>query len=267
VAPERWFEVHGVRLHARVFSPHGVSTEPEIVLLHEGLGCVEMWREFPHRLAERTGRTVLAYSRAGYGHSDPVALPRALTYMHDEARRVLPAVLDQANVRQAVLVGHSDGGSIALIHAADADPAGRVSGMLLLAPHVFCEDVSVAAIAQARQAYEQGDLRDRLARYHGSNVEVAFWGWNRAWLDPGFRTWNLESLLPKVRANVVVMQGAADPYGTLAQVDAIEVGLARAPGRAPFRRVILPGVGHAPWREREAETLAEVSALCDGALR
>ena len=258
------FSACGASLEGRLFRPGANATaERAIVLLHEGLGCVAMWRDFPKRLAVQTGRTVLAYSRAGYGASDPVPLPRPLTYMHHEGQRVLGAVLEEAGVHEAVLVGHSDGGSIALVHAADADPAGRVRGMLLLAPHVFCEDISVRAITEAKDAYEHGDLRARLLRYHGDNVDVAFWGWNGAWLDPGFRAWDLTPLLPRVRADVVVMQGDADPYGTLAQVDAIERGLGPS---SSFRRVVLEGVGHAPWREREPETLAEIAVLCERCL-
>ncbi len=258
------FSAEGRRLEGRVVLPRvGADAKTAIVLLHEGLGCVALWRDFPLRVAEATGRTVVVYSRAGYGASEPVPLPRPLDYMQEEGRRALGPVLDQAGVREAVLVGHSDGGSIALVHAAEADRTGRIKGLFLLAPHVFCEEVSVHAITEAKRAYEMGDLRARLAKYHGANVDVAFWGWNRAWLDPGFRAWDLTPLLPRVRAAVVVVQGEDDPYGTLAQVDAIEKGVA---GAASFRRVILPGAGHAPWREHEQETLVALRLLCDACL-
>ena len=171
--------------------------------------------------------------------------------MHDEGRGALPAVLDAAGVGACVLVGHSDGGSIAIVGAGTGAVGPRVRGLALLAAHVFCEDVSVASIAAARDAYLGGDLRAKLARHHGGNVDGAFWGWNRTWLDPGFRRWNLEAFLPGIDVPVLIVQGDADPYGTLAQVDAIARGV-----RGPTTRLILPGCGHAPHRERPAETTA-----------
>ena len=160
----------------------GPDAAPTLVLLHEGLGCVALWRDFPEALAAATGCGVFAYSRFGYGGSDSVALPRPMSYMHDEAVDVLAAVLDAAGVRRAVLLGHSDGGSIAAIHAgAVRDP--RVVGVVLMAAHFFVEDLNIASIRAIKENYEQGDLRARLARYH-RDVDVAFRGWNDAWLDP-----------------------------------------------------------------------------------
>ncbi|HEY5765143.1 MAG TPA: alpha/beta hydrolase [Candidatus Deferrimicrobiaceae bacterium] len=225
------------------------------MLLHEGLGCVAMWRDFPARLAARTGCGVLAYSRLGYGGSDPCDLPRPLDYMHTEGRTVLTALLDAAGVRDCVVVGHSDGGSIALIHAGDT-PAEPVRGVVTFAAHVFCEELSVRSIAAARDAYTEGDLRARLARYHGANVDCAFWGWNRAWLDPGFLAWNIEEHLPAVAVPALVVQGADDPYGTLRQVEAIE----RQSG-GPVRRCILDRCGHSPHRDRRDETLSAMAAF------
>ena len=152
-----------------------------------------MWGGFPSRLAEATGLGALVYSRGGYGGSDPIALPRPLRFMHDEALQVLPEVLALTGVRNAVLVGHSDGGSIALIHAG-SDQGSLVRVLILEAPHVFCEELSVRSIAAAAERYRQGDLRRALERHHGANVDVAFWGWNHAWLDPGFRDWNIEGV-------------------------------------------------------------------------
>ena len=238
---------------------HGPPPEvaPTIVMLHEGLGCVAGWRGWPARLARETGLGVLAYSRWGYGGSDPVDPPRPLSYMHDEALESLPEVLAATGVREAILLGHSDGASIALIYAGSAvsrrPDAPRLLGLALLAPHVFCEDVSVEAIARAHEAFVHGDLRDRLARLHGANVDGAFWGWNRAWLDPGFRAWNLEEFLPGVEVPVLVVQSEADPYGTLAQVEAIERGV-----RGPFSRLILDRCGHAPQKDRPEETTRAV---------
>ena len=249
----------GVRLEAAWHGP-GPDEAPTLVLLHEGLGCVAGWRDFPAELAADTGLGVLVSSRAGYGASDPVRLPRPLTYMHDEGLTVLPAVLEATAVRTALLVGHSDGGSIALIWAGGTTGGPRRAGLVLLAPHVFCEDRSIASIEAARAAYNHGDLRDRLARLHGDNVDCAFWGWNGAWLDPGFRAWNLEAFLPPIRLPILVVQGDADPYGTLAQVDAIERGAG-----AGAARLVLPGCGHAPHRERPVDTRAAIAAFADRA--
>lgn len=233
------------------------SGAPTLVLLHEGLGCVAMWRDFPEKLAQATGCGVFAYSRAGYGGSDPIELPRPLDYMEHEAQRVLPEVLAAAGIDAPVLLGHSDGGSIALMYAAHAAsrpdlPACR--GLVLAAPHVFCEDVSVQSIARARDAYEHGDLRARLQRHHQDNVDVAFWGWNRAWLDPGFRTWNIERFLPGVCAPVLLIQGTEDEYGTAAQLRAIERGTA-----AMVETHLLAGCGHAPHRDQPAQLLALIA--------
>ncbi|HEX7602226.1 MAG TPA: alpha/beta hydrolase [Polyangiaceae bacterium] len=250
----------GARLEAEW---HGPSPEDAatLVFLHEGLGCVAMWREFPAALAEATGLGALVVSRQGYGGSDPVSLPRPLTYMQHEGLEVLPEVLDAAGVKQAILVGHSDGGSIALVHAGTARSHPRVLGLMLEAPHVFCEDVSIASILEAREAYEHGELRERLRKYHGDNVDGAFWGWNRAWLDPGFRAWNIEEYLPKIRVPVLVVQGEDDRYGTVAQVEAIERGCG-----APVTRAMLPGCGHSPHREKAAETLAVMVGFVKGIL-
>jgi pimeloyl-ACP methyl ester carboxylesterase len=214
------------------------------VFLHEGLGCVGTWRDFPAEVARASGLGALVYSRWGYGGSDPVTPPRPLTYMHDEAHRSLPEVLAAAGVRDAILIGHSDGASIALIHAGSG-AADRVRALVLLAPHVFCEDVSVQSIALAAEAYRQGDLRERLERRHGANTEGAFWGWNRAWLDPAFRAWNIEEFLPRVRVPVLVIQGLDDEYGTLHQVEAIE-----AQCGGPVERLLLPACGHAVHRDQ-----------------
>lgn len=238
---------------------HGPAPEaaPTLVFLHEGLGSVSAWRDFPARVAEATGTGALVYSRWGYGRSNPVTLPRPLSYMQDEALASLPQVLDAAAVQSCVLFGHSDGGSIALVFAGSELPqAARVRGLVLEAPHVFVEDVSVKSIADARKAYEAGNLRERLARHHGANVDGAFRGWNEAWLDPGFRGWNIESYLPRVRAPSLVIQGEDDVYGSLAQVDAIERG-----SGAPVKRLVLPRCGHAPHRDRPDEVLEAVVAF------
>ncbi|MDC0720698.1 alpha/beta fold hydrolase [Nannocystis bainbridge] len=239
----------GQRLEYRWVGP-GPAEAPTLVLLHEGLGCVSLWRDFPERLVAATGCGALVYSRAGYGRSQTIALPRPLDYMQREGEAVVGAVLDAAGVRSAILVGHSDGGSIALVHAATAGRE-RVAGLVLMAPHVFCEEVSVRSIAAAKREYEAGELRARLQRHHGENVEAAFRGWCEAWLDPAFRRWNLEGYLPQVTAPTLVIQGEDDAYGTIAQVQAIAGGVA-----GPVETLLLAGCGHSPYRERPEETLA-----------
>ncbi len=227
---------------------------PVVVMLHEGLGCVATWRDFPTRVAAATGLAVLAYSRAGYGRSDPVPLPRPLSYMHDEARVAVPALLEAAGIDDAILFGHSDGASIAVIYAGSS-PAVRLRALILEAPHVFVEDVGLHAIVASREAFSRGDLRARLARHHGANTDCAFWGWNGAWLDPGFRSWNIEEFLPRVAVPALVVQSPSDPYGTLAQVEAIERGSGARVERA------LVGTGHSPHREDPDGVLGAVVAF------
>jgi pimeloyl-ACP methyl ester carboxylesterase len=210
----------------------------ELVFLHEGLGSVSAWRDVPAQIADAAGCAAFVYSRAGYGKSSSVEVPRPLTYMHDEAA-ALPGLLAEHEIHTPILVGHSDGASIAIIAAGSGLP---VKALVLIAPHVFVEDVSVSSIAQAAEAYRTTDLRERLARHH-ADVDGAFWGWNRAWLDPAFRNWNLEAFLPRITAPTLIVQGDADEYGTLAQVDAI----ARQHG-GPCEQLIVPGAGHAPHR-------------------
>ena len=242
----------GRRLEYEWHGP-GPAAAATLVFLHEGLGSVSMWRDFPARLAQATGCGALVYSRAGYGGSDPVPLPRPLRFMHDEALRSLPELLRAAEVRDAVLVGHSDGASIALIHAG-AGASVVVRALVLEAPHVFVEDLTVRSIAAAAESFTAGPLRRALERHHGANVETAFWGWNRAWLDPGFRSWNLEEYLPGVRVPVLLIQGAQDEYGTPRQLDAIEKG---CPG--PVQRLVLEGCGHSPHRDQPERTLAAMA--------
>ena len=220
-----------------------------LVLLHEGLGSVGLWRDFPDKLSDATGLPVFAYSRPNYGRSSASApLPRPVRYMHDEAL-LLPEVLRAAAISDPVLFGHSDGASIAILHAA----AQPVRGLVLDAPHVFAEELSLTSIAKAREAYERGDLRARLARWH-DHVDAAFWGWNGPWLYPGFRGWNLTRCLPSIAAPALLVQGGADEYGTLAQIEAIQRGL-----RGRSETLVLPGAGHSPHRDRDAEVLAAVA--------
>lgn len=235
----------GHRLEAAWIGPPP-ERAPTLVFLHEGLGSVSGWKDFPERVADACGMGALVYSRWGYGQSDPRPPPWPLTYMHEEAVASLPEVLDATGVREAVLVGHSDGGSIAILFAGSGLPqTQRVRSLVLLAPHVFVEDLSVRSIEATAEAYRTGDLRERLERRHGANVDSAFWGWNGAWLDWGFRLWNIEGSLPRIRVPSLVIQGRDDPYGTLAQVDAIERGAG-----APVTRLVLDACGHAPHRDQ-----------------
>lgn len=227
---------------------------PTLVLLHEGLGSVGLWRDTPEHLADVTGCGVFAYSRFGYGRSDSISLPRPMTYMHDEALHVLPRVLDAAGIRKAILVGHSDGGSIAAIHAgATQDP--RLAGLVLIAAHFIVEDPNITAIAEIRQAYGQGELRQRLARHH-RDVDAAFYGWNSAWLDPRFRAFDITEYLPRITVPILAMQGADDPYGTEEQLRVLQ-----RHARAPLEIRLIPGARHAPHLEAKQATLATIAGF------
>lgn len=228
---------------------------PTIVLLHEGLGCVSLWRDFPERLAARTGCAALVYSRHGYGRSAVNRDGFEPDYMHHEALEVLPALLDHYGLADPLLYGHSDGASIALIHAGGS---GRgVSGLIVEAPHVFVEPESITGIEAARDAFAAGDLADRLARHH-TDARATFHAWNDAWLDPRFRDWNIEGYLPGISAPVLMVQGEEDAYGTLAQLDAIARGVG-----GPCDRLVLPGCGHAPHREAGGAVLEAVGRFLD----
>ncbi len=257
---EGHLQVGDARLEIRSLPP-SATARPTLVFLHEGLGSVSLWRDFPDAVATATGCGALVYSRAGYGRSSAVPLPRPLTYMQDEGLDVLPRLLDAAGLDDVILIGHSDGASIALVHAG-ADTAGRVRAVAAMAPHVFCEELSVSSIRKARDAYEAGDLRARLARHHGDNVDVAFWGWNRAWLDPGFRRWNIEEFLPRIRVPVLVVQGREDEYGTEAQVRAIQAG-----SGGPTEVVMLDACGHSPHRDQPERTVAAISGFVARVIR
>jgi pimeloyl-ACP methyl ester carboxylesterase len=249
----RYLTVGGKRIEtARVEAAEAGA--PVLVFLHEGLGSAGQWRDFPEKLARRKGLAVFAYSRLGYGGSDPCPLPRPLTYLADEAE-VLPEVLGAAEIEDYLLVGHSDGGSIALLHAAARPPGLRA--VLTEAAHVFCEEVTLDSIAAAREDYETGDLREKLARRHGANVDCAFRGWAGAWLNPGFRSWNIEDRLDAIRVPVLALQGAGDPYGTPRQLESLA-------HRARAETHLLPGCGHAPHRECEERTLELMASFIPG---
>lgn len=223
----------------RIAGPAGA---PTIVFLHEGLGSASAWRDFPAQLAAEVGCPALVYSRAGYGTSAPPAAPWGVDFMHRAAHEELPALLQATGVDDVVLFGHSDGASIALLHAA-APARTRVRALVLEAPHVFVEDVTVEAIAALPAAFAAGGLRERLARHH-RDVATLFERWTRLWLSPEFRGWNLEGELPAIRTPVLLIQGDADEYGTLAQVEAIARGIS-----GPVEQVVIAGAGHSPHRD------------------
>ena len=247
--------IAGSRLEiVRLLSTQPVEGVAPIVFLHEGLGSVSLWRDFPQRVADATGAEVIVYSRAGYGRSDPIREPRGVRYMHDEALIVLPELLDRLGIDRPILFGHSDGGSIALIHAGGA---GRpVSGLIVLAPHVMVEDLSVASIAEAKVAYETTDLKARLARHH-ADVESAFRGWNDIWLHPDFRGWSIEEYLPRIDCPVLAIQGHDDEYGTMEQIDRI----ARQ-GR-DVELLKLADCGHSPHRDQPEAVIESVTRFVD----
>jgi len=248
-----------MRLEYRMIGPRPEAAAT-IVMLHEGLGCVGLWGEFPDRLQQATGFGVFVYSRAGYGRSSPVALPRPLDFMQREAQDVLPRVLEAIGFRRGFLLGHSDGASIAAIYAGSVQDH-RVRGLVLIAPHFFTEDMGIAEIARAKEAFESTDLRARLARWH-ADVDNAFRGWNDAWLDPNFRLWDITEVLGYIRVPVLVVQGADDQYGTVRQIEVAEEEC-----YCPVDTALLPGVRHAPHREAPERLLAEVSSFANRVLR
>ncbi len=241
----------GVRLESATWGER-VPGRPTLVFLHEGLGSVSLWRDFPQRVAAATGLPAFAYSRRGYGASDGIQPPRPLDMLEREAA-LLPEVLAAAGLGPVLLVGHSDGASIALLHAASG--AAGLLGVAVLAPHSFVEDITVSSIAAAAEAYRAGPLRERLARHHGENVDGAFWGWNRVWLDPGFRGWDIRPRLAAIGVPLLVRQGQDDEYGTAAQVEAIGAAV------PPARILMLPACGHSPHRDQPEATLAAIAAF------
>lgn len=251
-------EIDGVRLetlHIQAASTH--RGRAPIVFLHEGLGSVAMWRDWPAKLCRITGRAGWVYSRRGYGKSDTIpdvrgepAVHQGLRsgrllpdYMQTEAWDVLPTLLAKLQIEQAVLLGHSDGASIALLHASRFP----LSACIAMAPHVMVEDVSIQAIRQARTAFETGDLRQRLARYH-ADVDCAFWQWNDAWLNPGFRSFDIREDCRRIGAPVLAVQGTDDPYGTMRQIEQIDLP------QTQIRRQQLVACGHSPHRDQAGKT-------------
>jgi pimeloyl-ACP methyl ester carboxylesterase len=259
LADEGFLAIGSQRLEYRMIGPRP-ATAPTLVLLHEGLGSAGQWGDFPERLAAATGAGVFLYSRAGYGRSSPVLLPRPLSYMHDEALEVLPKLLDTIGFRRGLLVGHSDGASIATIYAGSVQDH-RVRGLALIAPHFFIEDVGIAAIALAREAYETTDLREKLKRWH-ADVDNAFRGWNDAWLDPEFHNWDISEMLAYIRVPVLIVQGEDDQYGTERQIE-----VAQEECYCPVETALLPNVRHSPHKDAPERALAVIAGFVNRLLK
>ena len=245
-------KVNGAQLEIQRLAATGGRPAAPLIFLHEGLGSVAMWRDWPAQVCAATGRAGIVYSRRGYGKSESVPDVRGSgrlgpEYMHHEALEVLPELLDQLGIEAPVLLGHSDGGSIALLHASHLP----VTACIVMAPHVIVEDKSVTAIAQAREAYETGDLRDRLKRYH-ADIDCAFWQWNDIWLNPAFREFDIRAECRRIEAPVLAIQGENDPYGTFRQIDEI------APTEGPFMRFALRDCGHSPHRDQPGQTTQHI---------
>jgi len=233
---------------------------PTLVLLHEGVGCVGLWDDFPDKVAAATGAGVFVYSRAGHGRSSPAKLPRPLSYMHDEALQVLPLVLETIGFQRGLLVGYSDGASIATIYAGSVQDH-RVRGLVLIAPHFFAEDCGIASIEQARKAYAEGDLRAEVARWH-ADPDNAFRSWSEPWLDPGFRKWDITDALAYIRVPILIVQGQRDEFGTLRQIE-----VAQEECYCPVEVTMVKGARHAPQREASDVTLDAIADFTNRLLR
>tara|TARA_B110000444_G_scaffold199698_1_gene191080 strand:+ start:390 stop:1172 length:783 start_codon:yes stop_codon:yes gene_type:complete len=244
-----YIQVNKAKLECQHIRVPGQHERPTLVFLHEGLGCVALWRDFPLKLCHALKLNGFIYSRQGYGASDPITLPRNTDFMHREACDTVSAILDVANINSAILVGHSDGGSIALIHAGSIQD-NRVKAISTIAAHVFNEEVTVKSIEGAKNAFENENLRTKLAKYHGDNVDCAFRGWNDVWLSQDFLHWNIEEFLPRIKIPTLAMQGTHDQYGTINQITAIKNGL-----QCIKHVTMIQGAKHSPHLENQRMTL------------
>jgi pimeloyl-ACP methyl ester carboxylesterase len=259
LADQGFLELEPMRLEYRMIGPRP-DAAPTIVMLHEGLGSVAIWGSFPEKLAAATGAGVFVYSRAGYGNSKPGKLPRTVSFMHEEATDVLPRVLAAIGFQRGILFGHSDGASIAAIYAGSVQDH-RVRGLVLIAPHFFAEEMGLAEIRRAREAFASGPLREKLKRWH-ADVDCAFRSWSEPWLDPQFRKWDLTEALGYIRVPILIVQGEKDQYGTLKQVET-----AQEECFCPVEAAVLPGIRHDPCREAPELTLKTVSNFINRLLR
>ena len=259
LSDQGFLDIGTAQLEYRMVGPRpGVA--PTIVLLHEGLGSVAVWGDFAERLSAATGAGVFSYSRQGYGNSSKAVLPRPVSFMQDEAREALPKVLDAIGFRRGFLLGHSDGGSIAAIYAGSVQDH-RVLGLVLIAAHFFTEEMGLAEIRRARESFEHGDLRQKLARWH-SDPDGAFWSWCRPWLDPEFLKWDITEELAHIRVPILIVQGEQDQYGTMRQIE-----LAQQECYCPVEVALLPDARHAPHREAPEATLRAASEFINRLLQ
>src|SRR5580692_1053095 len=249
--PSGFVKIGAADLEYRMIGP-APADAPTIVMLHEGLGAAALWGDFPDRLQAATGAGVFVYSRSGYGASTSVTRPRPLDYMSIEALDVLPDLFEAIGFRRGLLLGHSDGASIAAIYAGGAGDH-RVRGVVMIAPHFIVEDVSVNSIAEIKEVYETTDLKTKLARWH-RDVDNAFYGWNDAWLNPRFRNWDICEYLAYIRVPVAILQGADDQYGTIRQIE-----IAQEECYCPVDVTMIPGAGHSPHRDAPEATLGSIT--------
>jgi len=254
-----FLDLDPMRLEYRMIGPRP-DAAPTIVMLHEGLGSVAIWGAFPEKLAAATGAGVFVYSRAGYGNSSPGNLPRTVSFMHEEATEVLPRVLAAIGFQRGILFGHSDGASIAAIYAGSVQDH-RVRGLVLIAPHFFTEEMGLAEIRRAREAFAAGPLREKLKRWH-ADVDCAFRSWSEPWLDPQFPKWDITDALGYIRVPMLIVQGENDQYGTLKQVET-----AQEECFCPVEAAVLPGIRHDPCREAPELTLNTVADFITRLLR
>jgi pimeloyl-ACP methyl ester carboxylesterase len=249
-----FIDVSGKRLEFERWGDYA-SKKPTLVFLHEGLGSLSMWRDFPEQVARKTGCSALVYSRTGYGNSQAAELPRSVDFMHEEAIHVLPEFLQKLQEHDVILVGHSDGGSIALIYS--ANPVVPVRALVLEAPHVFVEETTLQSIAAAREEYVHGDLKPRFAKYH-RNADETFLGWSDVWLRPEFASWNIEEFLPQIKIPILVIQGEEDRFGTIRQLEAIQGG---CPGHV--ETLLIQECGHRPHREKPDQVMNEMVSFIE----
>jgi pimeloyl-ACP methyl ester carboxylesterase len=259
LADQGFLDLGTMRIEYRMTGPRPEAA-PTLVMLHEGLGHAGIWGRFADDLAAATGAGVFSYSRPGYGQSSPSQLPRGVDFMHEEAREVLPKVLDAIGFRRGLLVGHSDGASIATIYAGSVQDH-RVRGLALMAPHFFTEDMGIAEIERAKVAYEQGNLREKLSRFH-ADVDNAFYNWCGPWLLPAFRNWDITDALAYIRVPILIVQGEHDQYGTVRQIE-----VAKDECYCPVEVVLLPGTRHAPYYEAPQATLNAIADFANRLLR
>lgn len=250
-SPSRHLNINGQSVEYACYGPPPEDAAT-IIMLHEGLGCLALWRDFPSRVAKATGLGVFVYSRPGYGASGSVNLPRPLDFMTKEAVDFMPALLDAFGCRRGILMGHSDGATVSAIYAGSTEDL-RIRGLILMAPHFFTEDAGLQEIAKTRTAFETGDLRTKMSKYH-ADVDGAFKGWADTWLDPGFKNWNVAEVIDYLRIPVLAIQGREDQYGSLAQVHEIEDRI-----YSPVDVVVLDQCRHAPHQDKPKETLAAIA--------